>query len=88
MARYAPKKTHDLHAGLTVSMIATKRCDFVTCQKKSSLPDLVAGNSDKFSYMPVIEKGSDYEHVVGVVHLEPYFETAPPKYPLARPLNN
>ncbi|WP_181180378.1 hypothetical protein [Mesorhizobium sp. B1-1-7] len=60
-------------------MIATKRSDFVACQMTTSLRDLVAGNSEKFSYMPVVQQGSESEHVVGVVHLEPYFETPPPE---------
>lgn len=70
---------HHLHAGLTVSMISTKREDFVCCGKEDRLGAVVAGNSEKFDYMPVQDSGDDDEHIVGVVHLAGYYETPAPE---------
>ncbi|TJW51964.1 MAG: hypothetical protein E5X65_20765 [Mesorhizobium sp.] len=77
--KYTGRRFHYLQNGLTVEMIATNRADFVSCEKKTRLRDLVAGNSEKFSYMPIVEQGNTSDHIVGVVHLEPYFETPPPE---------
>ncbi|MER9800919.1 hypothetical protein NKJ36_28060 [Mesorhizobium sp. M0142] len=78
MTGYVARKFHDLHTGLTVEMIATSRGDFVSCQKKTRLRDLVAGNTEKFSYIPVIEQEKTSEHVVGVLNLELYFMSPAP----------
>lgn len=70
---------HDLHAGLTVSMISTKRADFVCCGKEDRLGAVVAGNTEKFDYMPVQDSGDGDGHIVGVVRLAEYYETPAPE---------
>lgn len=63
-------------------MISTKREDFVCCGKEDRLGAVVAGNTEKFDYMPVQDGGDGDEHIVGVVRLAEYYETPAPEMPV------
>ncbi|MGO4831960.1 hypothetical protein AB4144_06620, partial [Rhizobiaceae sp. 2RAB30] len=69
---------HDLHAGLTVSMISTGRKNFICCDKEDRLRSVAASNAEKFDYMPVQDRGHGDDHIVGVVRLFDYFEADAP----------
>ena len=55
--------------GLTVEMIATKRCDLETCRRNELVSDVIErmSNTERYDYLPVTDVGSDgKERIAGL----------------------
>ncbi|MEQ1938040.1 hypothetical protein ABMA46_07290 [Mesorhizobium sp. CN5-321] len=72
-----------LHMGLNVKMIATARDQFVHCRLDDRLQSVAEGNTSKFDFMPVLQRGDGNAHIVGIVKLDSYFEAPAPDIPVS-----
>lgn len=69
-----------LHLGLTVSLIATPKNQFVTCSLEDSLRAVAERNHEKFDHMPVVAAG---HRVIGVVNLSRFYDKPAPDDPVS-----
>lgn len=70
---------HQVQSSLTVAMIMAPRRNLMTCRPDDVIADVVGGNVDYFSYLPVV---NDAEDIVGLFHAEEWFESPPPSWPV------
>lgn len=56
----------ELHAGLTVELIATPREDFKTCSFSDTVSTVVKRNDGLYDFLPVVESKGDADHIVGL----------------------
>ena len=63
-----------MQAGLTVRLIMTTRDRLMTCGPDDSIDSLMAANDDRFSILPVVEKGV----IAGLYRAEKWFDVEHP----------
>lgn len=70
---------HELHAGLTVELISTKRPQLMTCAPHEVLPDVMARNTEPYDFLPVVVSGDGpQDRIVGLFHAARFFDEKPP----------
>lgn len=67
-----------LHAGLTVSLISTRREDLMTCVSNETLSDVMERNKEPYDFLPVIKSGiNGEERIIGLFHAASFFNVSP-----------